>query len=448
MDTIVAPATPTGESALGVIRVSGELASGIYKEACKLSVLSPRKATLANYISFDGILIDQVVITYYEDQKSYTGQKSLEISCHGNPLILELICEDLINRGCRLAEPGEFTKLAYTNGKLDLAQAESVAQIISAKNERALQAAQRNLQGQLGDELKKIQNQTIELQAFIEGYIDFPEDDIGNPDPELIKNKLDTIISEINKLINQSERIQIFEQTFKIVLIGPPNAGKSSLFNQIVGSNRAIVHPTAGTTRDYLEKNIMLNKQEVTIVDTAGIHEGSDEIENLGIEHSCDQAVQANLLLFVVDGTLPYPTQFLNKIYESVKHVPKYLIINKSDLKSTNLKVLHNFIQTFTISCKNNNGIDSLIKEIERYYSKKYTPEDQATLYIGKRHHRLLKVCNEYLYKIEDNLKTEIHYELISSELQSSRDALDQIIGIKTNEDILDQLFKRFCIGK
>ena len=449
MDTIVALATPSGESALGVIRVSGHLAEKIAKLSCNKDDILPRVATLVEYKSKAGDLIDQVLVTYFEVGKSYTGEELIEISCHGNPLIEELICKDLMDRGCRLAEPGEFTKRAFLNGKIDLSQAESVAQIIAAKNEHSLALAHRNLRGELSDKLVHIQQSILELQASLEAHIDFPEDDLGEEDPSGTQDQTNHIINELKSLLEQAQRTRLLQRNIRVVLVGHPNVGKSSLFNALAGKNRAIIHTQAGTTRDYLETEIKVRDKWITLVDTAGVHVTEDEIELAGIELTKDQADQADLLLWVTDSSAPHPTLLPEAFSFYIENKPTLLLKNKIDLGDSGWKPDINIrLPEILLSLKDSNDVSNVEKAISEMLDEMIKPGMENEFLIGTRHENLIVSCLRDIEIFLENLNDGIGYELSLKFLTSARDYLDQMIGFKSNDDMLDLLFGKFCIGK
>ena len=449
MDTIVAQATPSGESALGVIRVSGELARKVAMSSCNKREIVPRVATLTEYKSQGGDLIDQVLITYFEAGKSYTGEESIEISCHGNPLIEGLICKDLMDRGCRLAEPGEFTRRAFLNGKIDLSQAESVAQIIAAKNEHSLELAHRNLKGELSKKLILIQESILELQASLEAHIDFPEDDLGEDDPSKTLDHTSQIINELKSLLEQAKRTKFLQRNIRVVLVGHPNVGKSSLFNALAGKNRAIIHTQAGTTRDYLETELRIRDKWITLVDTAGVHVTKDEIELAGIELTKDQADQADILLWVTDSSTPHPTLLPEAFTFYIENKPTLLLKNKIDLGNSGWKQNINIqLPEILLSLKNSHDMSNVEKAISEMLDELIKPGTENEFLIGTRHETLIVSCLSDIEIFLENLNDGVGYELSIKLLTSARDYLDQMIGFKTNDDMLDLLFGKFCIGK
>ena len=449
IETIIALATPAGESALAVIRISGQLSHIIAKQACNCTNPKPRNAYLVNYRISDEETLDQVVITFFNKGNSYTGEDSLEISCHGNPLITEMICKDLINRGCRIAQPGEFTRQAFLNGKIDLPQAESVAQIIAAKNEQALTLAQRNLKGKLSDKLLSIQQDILNLQASIEAHIDFPEDELPKNDQKRDHQKVKKIVKELETLLLQAKRTKLLTKNIRVILTGLPNVGKSSVFNALAGKNRALIHSKSGTTRDYLEFDIKIGKYWITLVDTAGVHDASEEIEQAGIEMSLEQAKEADLFLWVIDNSVPHSIELPEEFTKLLQSKPTLLIRNKSDLGENNWVPNYNTPPNATnISSTAKSGLrqlETLLLEV----IQKITGEGSENEYlVGLRHEILIKNCLDKLNCFLIESKKELGDEIASIHLAEAREELDKMIGRKTNEDILDILFGEFCIGK
>lgn len=448
IDTIIAQATPSGESALAVLRLSGPLCSEILESSCGVKNFVPRRANLAYYLDLSGAKLDQILITFFHNGNSYTGQDLLEISCHGNPLIADLICDDLLKRGCRLAKPGEFTKLAFLNGKIDLSQAESVAQIISAKTQQSLQAAQRNLKGELTTVLKEIQDNILNLQAIIEASIDFPEDDIEMNDSSTQNEIFDKIKLELEELLKHASRTNILERNLRVVLTGFPNAGKSSLFNEILGKCRSLVHDEAGTTRDYLEIDLKVGKYTITLVDTAGIRESNSDIEQRGVKLAYEQIEQSDIVIWVVDSSVPYPSSDIETFIGLLKNKSSFLVLNKNDLETTEWMPKNIGLPMINVSCTNKDGIEEVIQMIDTHIEKLIGDSDENSLYVGKRHNQLINLCLKEINQFQESESKGIGYEIISSYLTLARQYIDEMIGIKTNENMLDKLFGQFCIGK
>ena len=449
-DTIVAQATPEGISALAVIRVSGNLTRGLLLEACNLPHPTPRHAYYKRYLDLNGNSPDQIIVTYFESGKSFTSESSIEIICHGNPIIVNEIISDLLARGCRIADPGEFTFRAYQNGKIDLIQAEAIAELISAKSRRALELANKNLNGNLTETIREIQQNILIQQAEIEAFIDFPEDDLGEEQNSKIIIELDLIQSKIINLIKISKRIDIFNRKLNVVLIGPPNAGKSSIFNKIVGSERAIVDINPGTTRDFINHTVNLEDLEFELYDTAGIRENAKDIEKIGIRKSEEILRIADLIVMVLDASQPYPTKFEKQIEEIISTEKVLIVLNKNDLQQKlNSQSLPNILKDMIYTSTNNyESIEKLIGEIKVKLHKNFEIKKEYNVSVNLRQSNLLKLALIPLKSCIAKLNNQIEIELCVPDLKESIDKLSEIAGEKNNEDMLDVLFSSFCIGK
>jgi len=449
-DTIVALATPNGESALSLIRVSGEKALEIASQACDLKSPTPRHSYLTKYSSIENETLDQVIFVFYENGKSFTSEDTIEIICHGNPILIKEIVNDLLARGCRIANPGEFSYRSYTNGKIDLTQAEAIAEIIAAKSKQSLTLASKNLDGNLSQKIAELQNEILNQQSFIEAFIDFPEDDLGDEKTTEIIKSLNVVISDIEALIKTADRIQAFNRNLKVVIVGPPNAGKSSIFNCIVGKDRAIVDQNPGTTRDYVNQVIEIGNTYVELIDTAGIHQTDESIEKEGIKKSITLLKEADLVLIVFDGSLPYPSKFDDYIDDVLNEKKAVLIQNKADLPlkiNFNTSSLAKFSQIST-SKDDSVTIDNLIKTIEEILLHDLEKTNELSLSVNLRQSNALKSSLGSLEKCMHNLAINSHLELCVPDLKDSINYLAEIAGSKDNEEMLDLLFSNFCIGK
>ena len=449
-DTIVALATPNGESALSLIRVSGEKALEIASQACDLKSPTPRHSYLTKYSSIENETLDQIIFVFYENGKSFTSEDTIEIICHGNPILIKEIVNDLLARGCRIANPGEFSYRSYTNGKIDLTQAEAIAEIIAAKSKQSLSLASKNLDGNLSQKIAELQNEILNQQSFLEAFIDFPEDDLGDEKTTEIIKSLNVVISDIEALIKTADRIQAFNRNLKVVLVGPPNAGKSSLFNCIVGKDRAIVDQNPGTTRDYVNQVIEIGNASVELIDTAGIHETDETIEKEGIKKSIKLLEEADLILIVFDGSLPYPIGFENYIPDVIHEKKAILIQNKSDLDSK-INFDESFMSKLPIICTSKNlrnTIEHLLNSIEKSLLKDVEKSNELNLSVNLRQSNALKSSLISIEKCMHNLTINGDLELCVPDLKDSITFLAEIAGSKENEEMLDLLFSNFCIGK
>ena len=448
-DTIISLATNAGESALGIIRISGALCKTLSRDIFDTPCPTPRQTTLKTYRSVDGKIIDQVIFVYYDLGKSFTGEETIEITFHGNDIIAEKILGDLICRKCRFAEPGEYTKRAFLNGKIDLTQAESVAEIIAAKSEKELELAQHQLRGGLSKTLCNLQDNLINLQCRFEASIDFPEDEIKENNIAEIIDIIAPIIFKFKELIEFSKINSVISKGFSIALIGPPNVGKSSIFNNLVHEKRAIVNEQPGTTRDYITKELSVGGFRVELIDTAGIRNTDDILESEGVQSSINLIDSANIILLVLDCSLPYPTDFYEKIKNTIKKQIVIIIENKHDLNSViernNYPPHHSVLKT---SSKNSNCSDTIHTELKSVLANYFKVEESPSILVNKRQSILLGVSLTHIEDVKSLVELSSNEEIILQELQLCLDSLNLIIGSKDNEDMLDELFKNFCIGK
>jgi len=444
-DTICAMATPTAESAVGIIRVSGCLSPSIIKN-CFGKIPEARFASLGNYRNLAGDILDNAIFIYFKSPNSYTGEDALEIFTHGNPFIMQNILEDLCSRGCRYAQAGEFTRRAFQNGKMDLSQAEAVSLLINARNERALKASQRQLAGELGLRINSYSQDLINICALVEAYIDFPEEDLPEENTRKIIEDLESFSKNLNVLIENSKYTNVIHQGINVAIVGEPNAGKSSLLNLLLDSNRAIVSEIAGTTRDFISEKIVLAQYNLNLIDTAGIRSSENEIENAGIKKSFEIIANADLILIVIDSSCK------SSIREELKDLDKskcLIVLNKSDL-STDEKTVASFgdFDIVKISCKNKND-SHLVKEkiLSFINAKKIVPQTDDIL-VSARHCRSLVEAKDAAIRAINLVKENAPAELLASELHSALDSLGEIVGTIDNERVLDKIFSSFCIGK
>jgi len=453
-DTIAAIATPYGESAIGIVRLSGPESLQILKKVFKgkSSSFRPRFAHYGFVVDKNGEPIDEAVVIYYKAPHSYTGEDMVELNLHGNPLILKRVLNRLLEEGARLAEPGEFTKRAFLNGKLDLTQAEAVAELISAKTELARKLALNQLQGALSKEIKPLREELLMLHALVESSIEFEEEDIPTITPEELKERLKKILQRVERLLKTAQTGKAIREGLKLAIVGLPNVGKSSLFNRLLGEERAIVTDIAGTTRDYLEETVNLKGVPIRLIDTAGIREAKDTVERIGVERSLQKLKEADIVLFVVDASkenlLEEEIKLAQTLAESGK--PVLVVINKIDL-GRKLQLPENFplkgAPTVEVSAKTGEGLEKLGEEILK--TAGVNAAEGGNIYISVRHENLLKRAKKALENALNYLKGEFYSpEILMLDLREATDALGEIIGEVTTEDVLGQIFSTFCIGK
>lgn len=448
-DTIIALATPEGESALALIRISGPLCTSLLESALALPHPTPRRSTLTSYVNRDCEIVDQVVVCFFENGKSFTGEESLEISAHGNLLIIKKIIDDLLDRGCRAAEPGEFSRRAFLSGKMDLTQAEAVAALISAKSETEINLAQKNLRGSLSTEIKEIQKTLIGQQAILEAEIDFPEEEIEEKNNNEILLQLIEVESNIKYLMDFETKSKCLNNGIKVLLLGPPNAGKSTLFNSILGSERTLVSSEPGTTRDYISSSIRLNKFVVDLVDSAGVRQGVNSIEKLGVSNTIEFIHDADLIILVFDASIPYPSEFNGMILDRINGKRIIIVENKSDLiKKINREAYPTNEGIIEASAINKIGIESLTALIEKILESTYASTNGSFILVNSRHCQSLAMCRLSVANACKILESDGDRLLVLHEIKKSLQYLGEIIGFTTNEDMLDELFAKFCIGK
>ncbi len=451
-DTIAALATPTGTSAIALLRTSGpgavKLAQEIFGENPP-----PRLSRHSDYHDHGGGLVDDVLFTFFAGPNSYTGEDSLEISCHGNPFIAQKILEDLIARGCRLAEPGEFTKRAFLNGRMDLSQAEAVMDLISARSERALAAANRQLRGSLGKHMGALTDRLLNVVARVEAYIDFPEEDLPPEDQSLLDRELAGIAADTSRLLATSHYGQLLRDGIKTVIVGPPNVGKSSLLNRLVGRERALVSPEPGTTRDFIEERILVGSHCLRIIDTAGLNPRPAPLEKLGMNKTLECIAEADLLLVVLDGS--DPTAAIPAALVSEDLTEKCIIIfNKNDLYDKRLAPpiassdASGKITTLDISAQTGAGLSELIDVIARSADRFKGDFDHEFIAINTRHSGALENALSQLKDASEKLAKGEAFELLASDLRGALAYFGEIVGKFDNEAMLDRLFATFCIGK
>jgi tRNA modification GTPase len=434
-DTIIALATPPGPSAIALLRMSGPQAHAAASQFIKAK-LPVRKAVHADFIA-DGALLDDVVVTAWEKPASYTGEDLIEISCHGNMLIVEKIIAACCAAGARLSQPGEFTQRAFENGKMDLTQAEAVMDVIQAQSERSLAAAHRLRGGALAVQTGSARETLLNNLAHLEAYIDFPDEDIKPEVQDTFRKTVSDLIAGTDRLLATAREGKRLREGLTVVLAGAPNAGKSSLLNRLLNADRAIVSPLPGTTRDTIEAAILLEGIRIRLIDTAGLREGGDEIEQLGMARTRDAVAQADLILQIEDGLAPHGLDVPHATATPVLHVR-----TRSDLAG--------FLPGagLSLSSVTGDGLDRLKQEIVRVLQLDASLAGQEEVAINTRHETALTRARENLERALQQAAAGAPPELVSADLRQALDAYGEIIGHVTNEDMLDRLFKTFCIGK
>lgn len=452
-DTIIAMATPVGHGAISVIRLSGSKVLPILRMAISDDTWEPkpRHAYLKTLKDSQGAIVDEVLITYYANPASYTGEDTIELSGHGGIFVTQKVLQHLLDCGAsyglRLAQAGEFTQRAYMNGKLDLTQAEAVMDVISAQSDLALQAAQKQLGGAFKAQIMQYQDSLLEVLAQLEAYIDFPDEPLAPDSLAKISAKVSHIKNAIAQALQFKDQSRYVREGVKTALIGAPNAGKSSLLNTLVGYERAIVSDIQGTTRDTIEENLRLDGMLLRLIDTAGIRESEDAIEKQGIERSHAVIEEADLILEVVDVNSAKPVDY--PWFEGgIEH--KITLYNKSDLPIHKdwQDELNSTENAHLISCANSTGIEEIKTAIKAKLGLQDWLNQSELIATNKRHQDHLKESLKFLEQTIDAMQNTPEAEWISFELREALAHLGEIVGHVDTEDLLGKLFSAFCVGK
>jgi tRNA modification GTPase len=448
-DTIAALATPAGTAALALIRISGpdtaRISAGLFGSAPP-----PRVATHGDYVDAAGALVDDVVATLYAGPNSYTGEDSLEISCHGSPFIARRILADLLVRGCRPASPGEFTQRAFLNGRMDLSQAEAVMEVISAGSDRALAAAQQVLRGALSRHMAKLVEGVVRALSTVEAYIDFPDEDLPPEDRGRLEKDVRGVLKGAEQLLATERTGALLREGISTVILGEPNAGKSSLLNRIVGSDRAIVSAEPGTTRDFIEERVNVGPHGLRLVDTAGLNPEAAGIERLGIDKTLERAASGDLFLLVLDATRPTP-RIPEAIQSRIDCSNTIVVLNKTDLVSDpgrSKATAPTGFPLVAVSALTGAGLELLLAELARLADGLQTTVGEERIAINVRHAHFLSEARTCLAAAVSKIGENGPIELLASDLRGALGALGEISGKVDNERMLDQLFASFCIGK
>lgn len=455
MSTIAAISTAPGNAGIGIIRLSGDDCFKILKKIFKPKNKGEIKGYTIKYgnivKSENDEIIDEVLVSYFVAPKSYTKENMCEINSHGGIVVENQILEECLKNGAVLAEPGEFTKRAFMNGRIDLSQAEAVIDIINSKTEKEMMVAQRHLEGSLSKKIKDIQGEILNLMADIEASIDYPEYDIEETTNKKINDTLNSVEEKLLKLKNSFENGKILKEGIKTAIIGKPNVGKSSLLNLILGENRAIVSDIEGTTRDTIEEYINIKGIPLKIVDTAGIRKTNDEVEKIGVERSINNISDAELIIALFDDSRAFDDQD-QKILDLIEGKKTIILINKIDLgknlikENEKLKKFKNNIIEF--STINETGLDKLYNKIEELFKLNELDCENTEIITNNRHKQQILYALEDVAKGRESLETHMPVDITAICLKDILERLAEITGENVSEDIINEIFKKFCLGK
>ena len=448
--TVAAIATPPGQGAVAIVRITGAGAFGVAGRVFRrrggaeglegqgIGALEARVQHFGQLWDREH-LVDEVLLTAFRAPASFTGEDVVEIGCHGGGLVTRRVLEAVLRAGAEAAGPGEFTRRAYLNGKLDLTQAEAIMDVVLARSDLALRAAARQLGGSLGERVRALQGELLELLAHVEAFIDFPEEDIDPESGALLQARMERVQGQLRRLLESARQGRVLRSGVRTVLSGAPNAGKSSLLNRLLGFERAIVSAVPGTTRDTLEEVVMLRGWPLRLVDTAGLREGGDALEQLGMARTRAQLEEADLVLEVSDGQ-----HFPEKLAPPDPRVLR--VLNKVDL---GVHSGWDAMEAIRISCLTGEGMEDLESAIARRLEEGIGPADaEDDVAINARHQDCVRRSLDFLVEACSALREGVPAEFVAEELRASLAALGEVVGRTDNEDLLGRIFSTFCIGK
>ena len=457
-DTIAAIATAMSHSGIGIIRVSGDesikIVDSIYRNKNNLKSLQKYKTNTIHYgfICDDENILDEVMVSVMKKTNSFTTEDTVEINCHGGILVMNRILELVIKNGARLAQPGEFTKRAFLNGRIDLSKAEAVMDIISSKNDTALKSSVKQLRGSVYEKINDLRKAIIYDIAFIESALDDPEHISLDGYPQELSIKIADLINDVDKLLSTAENGKMITEGINTVIVGKPNAGKSSLLNILAGEEKAIVTDIAGTTRDILEENIILHGINLHVIDTAGIRSTEDIIEKIGVEKAKKYSQDADLIIYVVDSSVPLDENDYD-IINMIQNKKCIILFNKSDLISkVSLEEIKNLLDKNVIiiktSTKENTGIEDFEDAVKKLFFNGEIYFEDEIMITNLRHKEALQETLESLIQVKKSLEAGMPEDFYSIDLMNAYSSLGKIIGEEVSDDLVNEIFSKFCMGK
>ena len=457
-DNILALASPSGIGAISMIRISGpesiSIADKIFIGVEKIKLIDQKANSVQlGYIVEDDRTIDKVLITVFRNPKSYTGEDLVEISCHGSIFIQESIIQLLLNHNCRVANPGEFTMRSFLNGKMDLSQAESVADLISSNTEASHRLAMNQMRGGFKNDINELRTELVNFASLIELELDFSQEDVEFANKKELNKLLDKITFNLKKLIDSFKTGNVIKNGIPIAIVGEPNTGKSTLLNTLLNEERAIVSSIAGTTRDTIEDQININGVNCRFIDTAGIRNTEDEIETIGIERTFKKMNESEIIIFLIDYStlnhekLNYYVNYLTEIDNKFPNTKLITLLNKIDIKSETLVSDLDEFNPILISAKNKLNIDNLKDEIISYVNNLTSQIDNSTI-SNSRHYDLLNKTYEEIHKVKISISKNISSDLLAIDIKQAIYFLGELTGEISNDEVLGNIFSKFCIGK
>lgn len=450
-DIIVAPATAVSDGGIAIVRVSGDdclsLVEPYFRPAMNECLFHSHMMYYGHFISQQGDVVDEIMFVYMISPRSYTGEDVVEIHCHGGRVVVRQILDILLEAGCRMAISGEFTHRAFLNGRIDLAEAEAVADLIISRSDLSAKLAIDQMSGGLSSVIYKYRDQIIKVLSLVEAYIDFPEDDMDAPHLKSISTDLDILLNGIGQMVNDFEEGRVIKEGLSVLIIGEPNVGKSSILNRFIGEDRAIVTDIPGTTRDIIEESIIVSGLSLRFIDTAGIRDTDDPIERDGVRRAIEKVSSADLILYVIDGTVSYG-EALKSTLVDYGNIPLIVLINKSDKENCCVpNVLDEFIK-IKVSAKSGAGFKKLNEQILLTFKLSGSEERETFLVSDRRHRDALFRAHKYLSEFMDDFKREASPEFLSIHLRDALSSLGDVTGETTPDDVLNVIFSRFCVGK